>query len=401
MLRLGRTVTGLGFAALITVLALEAALQFAFLHLPSVLIEQMPQYLERSGFRLETKHGAREYPAQQIVDYEITQTSGDLYRLTCLSPDDAPPFDTYHVRFTRDSHGFRNEEPWPDLTDLVIIGDSYVAAEAIGLPFWHGISESLLVLGLPGSGTLEQQRLYEAFAAPRKPKTVVLSYFSGNDLADNLDFAEMLTKGESFAVRAHQGKYSLDYSVVFNLMLYLANSISLGEVLPCHYPQPAATEPRTPVAFYDEFLPVLALDEKSLRDSETFRLTSVSIAEMATAQYARGDRFILMYIPQKVELYWKLLSAQSKESIVSQLDEEYEIAEYKIIDENILAQRNLIAELADELGIEFLDLTASLAAAITDGQQPYFFADTHWNQTGHNIARIALLNQLNQSNLDK
>ena len=59
-----------------------------------------------------------------------------------------------------------------------------------------------------------------------------------------------------------------------------------------------------------------------------------------------------------------------------------------------------MAELADELDIPFLDLTFTLSEAINGGQQSYFFADTHWNQTGHNLARIALLDFMNQSNLD-
>ena len=71
-----------------------------------------------------------------------------------------------------------------------------------------------------------------------------------------------------------------------------------------------------------------------------------------------------------------------------------------LVGENLSVQRDLMAELADELDIPFLDLTFTLTEAINDGKQPYFFADTHWNQTGHNLARIALLDFLNRSNLD-
>ena len=266
--RLGRIITRIIFVAFITVLALESALQLAFPLLPVVLIEQMPQYLERSGFRLQTEHGAREYPAGQHVDIEITQTSGDLYRLTCLAPADAPRFHDYRVEFRRDTHGFRNEEPWQDHVDLVIIGDSFTAAEAIVEPFWLGLSESLLVLGLPGSGTLEQQRLFQAFASTRKPKVVVLSYFAGNDLTDNQVYADMTRSGESFTARAYQGKNLLDHSVLFNLMIYFGKIIVPEESAPCHYPQITDTEPPMSVAFYDEFLPLLALDEATMRASE-------------------------------------------------------------------------------------------------------------------------------------
>ncbi len=383
-----------------TLLALEAALQAAFPLLPPAMIERMPQYLERSGFRLATEHGAREYPAGQTVDYAITATSGDLYRLTCLSPKDAPPFAAYRVAFQRDSHGFRNHEPFPENAELAVIGDSFVAAEAIVEPFWLGLSDSLLVLGLPGSGSLEQQRLFEAFALPSQPETVILAYFAGNDLADNAGYAEMLADGETFAARAHEGKRPLDYSVLFTLAVTLREALDIDGDHNCHYPQMALTNPLQPIAFYDEFLPILAIDAATLRASQTFQSTRASIADMANSQLARGKRFLLMYIPQKAELYWQWLDEGSKAAIRARLEARHDTADFSAIDSNISAQRELLALLAAELDIEFLDMTLPLAEAIAAGQQPYFFADTHWNQLGHNIARIALLELLNQTNLD-
>ena len=400
MRRLASALAKLCIVALVTLLVLEGALQLAFPRLPQAIVEKMPQYLERSGHRLDTEHGAREYPALEIVDYEVGQTSGDLYRLTCLSPDDAPPFEPYRVRFQRDAHGFRNEEPWPDQIDLAIIGDSFVAAEAINEPFWRDLSESQLVLGLPGSGTLEQRRLFVAFAAPRMPKTVILSYFGGNDLSDSAGFAEMLRQGETFARRVHKGKHLLDYSVLLSLALVGRDRIA-ARAGSCHYPGMAMTEPRTAVAFYDELLLLMAKSETDIRDSESFRLTAASIAEMAASLSERAGRFVLMYIPQKAELYWRLLSDKSKAEIVSRLEAEFENANALAIDAKWSVQRDLLSEMADGLGIEFLDLSAPLSAAIAAGQQPYFFADTHWNQLGHNIARNALLEHLNQSNLEK
>ena len=76
---------------LITVFLLEFTLQLAFPHLPKVLIEQMPQYLERIGYRLNTEHGARQLPADEVVEYEVSELSGDLYHLSCLLPADAQP----------------------------------------------------------------------------------------------------------------------------------------------------------------------------------------------------------------------------------------------------------------------------------------------------------------------
>jgi len=386
--------------ALLILLSLELALQLAFPHLPLSIIQQMPQFRARMGFQLDTAHGVQEYPAGQTVNYKISQTSGDLYRLTCLSPDDAPPFDTYSVSFQRDAHGFRNPEPWPDKVNLVVIGDSFTAAEAIVEPFWHDISDSILVFGLPGTGTLQQQRLLQAYALPRQPDIVVLAYFAGNDLQDSLTFSRKTQAEDGGSSGTGLANLTIEHFVLFNIAYALRNVILPGEQAPCHYPQFAATDPPTPLAFYDEFLSSFALDSPTLRASEMFRITSESIIEMAETLETRGARFILMYIPQKAELYWELLSAETRAEIVAGSAAFDQALDPRVISEHLPAQRNLMAELASELNIVFLDLARPLSSAISEGEQPYFFADTHWNQTGHNIARIALLDLLNQSNLD-
>lgn len=386
--------------ALLTLSALELALQLAFPQLPRSIIEQMPQYRARMGFQLNAAHGLQEYPAGEKVNYEISKLSGDLYKLTCLSPNHAPPFDAHQVSFQRDSHGFRNPEPWPDKVQLVVIGDSFTAAEAVVTPYWQGISESILVFGLPGSGTLQQQRLLEAYALPREPEIVVLAYFAGNDLQDNLAFHRKSQTEAGNASDAAERKNPLAYSVLFNLAYAVRSAAMSGAETACHYPQIANTEPPTPLAFYGEFLKIFALDSQALRDSEMYRVTRDSIGAMASMLRARGSRLLLMYIPQKAELYWELLSDEGKAAILSGSDEIDAAAAAREVSANLMAQRGLMAELAAEKDIAFLDLTPALSQAVSAGAQPYFFADTHWNQEGHNIARIALLDFLNQSNLD-
>lgn len=385
------------FLLLVTVMALEFALQLAFPRLPKVLVEPMPQYLERLGYRLDTAHGALEYPARERVTYDVTPLSGDLYHLTCLKPADAQPFAPYEVSFLRDGHGFRNVEPWPEAVDLVIIGDSFTAAELIQRPFWQDLSQSTLILAVPGTGTLEQQRLFDAFALPRKPKTVVLAFFAGNDLDNTLFYANMLRQGMTRLEIAHLGKNPLDYSVIFRMLQFLFHSAADAAV-DCHYPVFAQTDPVRPVAFFGQTLPLLRRDKASLLQSDELRLVRESIAEMASALEAHAGRLILMYIPQKAELYWRYLDAATKELIIDVESRNRNLTGLEEIDDNLTAQRDAMREVADDIGIAFLDLTPPLAAAVADGEMPYFFADTHWNQLGHDIARNALLDYLIRSN---
>ena len=387
--------------ALVTILALEIALQFAFPLLPPDLTEAMPQYLERLGYRLNTDHGALEYPARQRVTYQVTPLTGDLYDLSCIKPSDAQAFEPYQVTFERDERGFRNAEPWPDDADLAVIGDSFTAAELIQRPFWQNLADSMLVLAVPGTGTLEQQRLFEAFALPRRPETIVLAFCGGNDLNDTRFFADMQRAGLTRQAIAHRGKTALDYSVVFRLLQFLSEVAAPDAAAECHYPVAAQTDPPTPVAFFRQFLPLLSRDKASLLESEELRLTKTSLSEMASALDATGGAFILMYIPQKAELYWRRLDAESKEAIIAADSRDGQFDGLDKIDENLSVQRDVMREIADELDIAFLDLTPALSEAIDRGSKPYFFADTHWNQEGHNIARNALLDFMNRSNLEK
>ena len=385
---------------LVTVTALESALQLALPHLPKVLVEPMPQYLERLGYRLDTVHGALEYPARERVTYDVTPLSGDLYHLTCLKPADAQPFAPYEVSFLRDGHGFRNVERWPEDVDMVILGDSFTAAELIQRPFWQDLSQSTLVLAVPGTGTLEQQRLFETFALPRQPETVVLAFFAGNDLNNTRFYADMLRQGMTRQEIAHLGKNPLDYSVVFRMFQFLFESAA-DAAAECHYPVFARTDPATPLAFFGQTLPLLAADKASLLQSEEMRLARESIKKMASALGANAGRLILMYIPQKAELYWRYLDAAAKELIIDVESRSRNLTGLERIDDNLSAQRDAMRYMADELGIAFLDLTPPLAEAIADGEIPYFFADTHWNQLGHDIARIALLDFLHRSSQDQ
>jgi len=386
---------------LATILTLETVLQLAFPHLPKTLTQYMPQYLERTGHRLVTEHGAQEYPAGQVVEYDVTPLSGDMYQLTCISPADAQPFEPYRVSFKRDKHGFRNAEPWPEEVDMVVLGDSFTAAELVQRPFWQELSESMLVLAVPGTGTLEQQRLFDAFAVQRKPEIVVLAFFAGNDLSDNESFAEMTSAGLTKRDKLHRGKNPLDYSLVFRLLQYIAEATTTAPAHSCHYPIMAHTDPPTPVAFYRKFLPLLGTDRDALLQSKALQLTKQSISEMANALASYGAELLLLYIPQRAELYWNYLDEASKATIVAVESRDRRITGLDKIDENLSVQRDIMKQLAADLGVSFLDLTPPLADAIRAGQAPYFFADTHWNQQGHNVARNALLDFLNRSNLEK
>ena len=142
-------------------------------------------------------------------------------------------------------------------------------------------------------------------------------------------------------------------------------------------------------------LPMLAMDRDSLRTSKMFEVTESGLTEMANALREKEIPFLLMYIPQKAEVFWDYLDSEAKEQIVNVLREQNAAITVESIDDNLSTQIDLIRDLAIANGIDFLDLTPALRSVVESGSSPYFFADTHWNQHGHNIARQALRDRLN------
>ncbi len=394
MSRAAKAILRLFLVIVVTVVILEAVLQLAFTLLPTDLTQRMPQYRQRAGFLLRTDHGAREYPAGESVDLLITPQSGDLYRISCLDPAHRESFDPYRVSYIRDGHGFRNPAPWTDDVELVILGDSFAAAESVQAPFWQGLSDSMLVLGLPGSGTTEQALLLNAFGMPRHPELVVLAFFAGNDMTDNLVFSELRGQGLTFADQVYRDRSPLEFLVTVHIALYFRDQV-IASTQDCHYPQLAHTAPPMPVSFFDDMLPMLAMDRDSLRKSKMYEAMAIGLRAMANALRESGVRFLLMYIPQKAEVFWRYLDAEAKQQIVNALREQNAAITVESIDNNLSTQADLMRDLAAANGIEFMDLTPALRSAIESGSSPYFFADTHWNQHGHNIAGQALRDRLN------
>jgi hypothetical protein len=352
----------------------------------------MPQAPIRYGIQFDTPHGAREYPAREQVTLTVSQYSGDLYSISCLLPIDAPEFEPYTVQYTRDQHGFRNPTPWPEDVDMVFVGDSFTAAEAIQHPYWEGIGQQALVLGLPGSGSLEQGLLLEAYGLSRNPEIVVMAYFGGNDLTDTWRFFEAQEQGETLYSVVNKNRRPWEYLVTFQLALWIRDMLAQSqEIASCPYPVKDASG--IPLAFFDEFLVNSSLSVDDLQNSQLYPVTRDAILKAARKTQENGAQFVLMYIPHKAEIHWRLLSDVQQEIIA-----EHAGVSVTMLSENMDAQRILLSQLAADNGFRFLDLTPTFQEAAARGIQTYFFSDTHWNQTGHDLARTVLRDFLSRRN---
>jgi len=243
------------------------------------------------------------------------------------------------------------------------------------------------------------------YGRPRQPKIVVLAYFGGNDLLDNEFFAAHFAAGQSRLDYVYQKHSPGDFLVSLHLLLALRAALGPAPATDCHYPLSSAARPPTPLAFFDRLLPQLATGKATLANSDGWQRARASISAMNQALTDQGGRLALLYIPQKAELYWQDLAAADKQKIVEALRAAEVDAEGSLsvaaIDNHIGAQAELLKDFTAQQGIAMLDTRPALRAAIAAGEQPYFFADTHWNQRGHDIARNVLREFLNRSTLEE
>jgi hypothetical protein len=95
------------------------------------------------------------------------------------------------------SHGFRDKEYTVERNDkkrIVVLGDSYTEALQVDLDrTYHGQLEAefadrleVLNFGVGGYGTAQELLTYKCFARTFRPDIVLLAFYPGNDLKDNV-----------------------------------------------------------------------------------------------------------------------------------------------------------------------------------------------------------------------
>ncbi len=274
-------------------------------------------------------------------------------------------------RFRLDSKGFRNSEPWPEPVRMVVLGDS--------MAFGYGADEGadwvshlrarlpdlgIVNLGLIGSGPLQQERIFERFAAGLRPSVVLLCLFAGNDLDDDRAFARWLEHGATGSYRRFRGQGDrwLDDSLLGlaqrTYLFWFASDLAKtlrqrsrgrtleldsGERLQLVLPRPGAIDP----ADLDRTLGAVGALRSRVENS--------------------GGRLFVLLMPTKEEIYLPLLGETAPSPTA------------------VLAQR-LVGD-----GSDVLDLGEVLRRRATrSGPALYFAIDGHPNPRGQAIIADAV-----------
>lgn len=274
-------------------------------------------------------------------------------------------------RFRLDSLGFRNPEPWPEPARLVVLGDSMAfgygaddGADWVALLRQSLPDAGLVNLALIGSGPLQQERIFERFAAKLRPSVVLLSLFAGNDLDDDRAFALWLDQGAVGSYRKFRGQGDrwLDDSLLGlaqrTYLFWFANELAKtvarrsrgrtielanGERLQLVLPRPGGVDPRD-------------VDR-----------TSAAVGRLRDRVAQTGGRLLVLLMPSKEEVYLPLLG------------------------ENVASATAAVKAKLVEAGVPVLDLGDVLRArASLDGPALYFSIDGHPNPAGQAILAEAV-----------
>ena len=273
--------------------------------------------------------------------------------------------------FRLDGKGFRNPEPWPQPARLVLLGDS--------MAFGYGASDGsdwpsllrarmpgagLVNLGVIGSGPLQQERIYERFAAPLRPEVVLLALFAGNDLDDDRAFARWLEQGAVGSYRRFRGQGDrwLDGSLLGlaqrTYLFWFASD--LAKTLR------QRSRGRT-LELADGTRLQLVLPRPGVFDPDDLERSVGVVERLRPRVEAGGGRLLVLLMPTKEEVYLPLLG------------------------ETAPTPSGAVAARLAAMGVEALDLGVVLRERATrSGPALYFSIDGHPNPTGQAILAEAV-----------
>jgi lysophospholipase L1-like esterase len=279
------------------------------------------------------------------------------------------------VRVT-DSKGFPNKDPWPAQADIVILGDSLVVGEGVGVA--GGFSQliakmlpnkKLINLGIPAAGPERQYPIYRRFGVGLRPRLVVSCLYLASDFDNDIGFRSWLRLGQNsdynnYRLRfreAQDKRPAFDLARLFERSWLLGmardlvmRSIPGGNHFPDHYLFPDGTE-----VLLDKPTIEFAAEAVAAQDERIGAMVK-SVETLRDLVARNAGNLLVMLIPSKEELFGVQASVRNL-NIVSRTRQRLEDAKLPVLD---------------------------LYPAMLKGggsRSPYFSRDIHLNEYGNRI----------------
>ena len=219
-------------------------------------------------------------------------------------------------------------------------------------------NREIINFGVPAHGPHQYTRIFQKYGVPLRPKVVFYALFS-NDLRDGVRFeAPPSNRRQRMTAKEFMSRYSASYNIFNNLSRSLKNR--------------ASNDRQNTIG--------LKLLDRRLRDpyaipDKRFASAWAAIARQIEDAHQESKRinatFILLYFPQKEEVYWEL----AKDRIKSP----------HVFKERVDRLSTTIAAFCGAREFLCLDLTPTLKTRGLRGEAFYFPVDIHWNEKGHSL----------------
>jgi len=219
-------------------------------------------------------------------------------------------------------------------------------------------NREIINFGVPGHGPHQYTRVLQKYGVGLRPKVVFYALFP-NDLRDGVRFeTRPVNRRQRMTAKGFMTRYSASYNIFNNLSRSLRES--------------GTNDRRNTLG--------LKLLDRRLRDPYVMADDKFASAWAAIARQIEDARqeskrinatFILLYFPQKEEVYWEL----AKERIKS----------IDVFKERIDRLSKTIAVFCGARDLLCLDLTPTFKARGLRGETFYFPVDIHWNEKGNSL----------------
>jgi hypothetical protein len=319
--------------------------------------------------------------------------------------------DAFWYVFQADEMGFPNPEiKWRDAYDVVIAGDSFVTRSAPRT--WIEILRdqtgmSTLVLGASSWSTLNEIAAIRLYGLDKHPQWVVIMYFEGNDLFNTAQYMERQASGLSWKEFDMRGVAWYRKLLTLHMLKYWIGKLEADPDAPrrYRYPVTASTEAgEIDMVFKDIHLLPMSAGYDTLAHSDEFMHIRDELVALDAQCKAQGTQLLLVYVPCKEHVYWSRIwdpvdvnNILERTVTVSLSDRDHGTLQWEptylrfdVFYANHNAQEMLLADMAAETGISYLNLTPLFwHEAIAHGEL-YNYADPHWNQAGNQLAADAI-----------
>jgi hypothetical protein len=274
------------------------------------------------------------------------------------------PSDPIPFQYRTDRHGFRNAID-REGGEIILLGDSILVAalvpveKTLGAQLEALTSRTTQQIALIGIAPQEEHELFWETAPDLKGKRVVQFIFEGNDLLDSRRFERMKSGG---AAPTPEG--GLLHDQIWKMLT-------------------AATDGQQGVhglrvcTVNDQLYTFLwARNSFEGVESEVENITR-SLDQFGERVRAAGGQYAVVFVPNKLHVLAGLCKFPAE-------------GEIKDPAQHIGQLRGQLEAWGAKSGVPVLDLTDPLIAVAREGRVPWFWGDTHWNETGHEVAARAL-----------